>query len=174
MGGMIIIISPEWAQLKYKSRAEKSGRGIIAKIEFSSGGHKIRIIGAYIPPRSGKTGKGTLESRLGSFTSSIGWKGSPHDYLYDVLGTWVTTGHRLGQFVILSGYLNALMDKLGKDTQSYIRPWIEDLGLASPFTDILLPTGDFGVAVGSSRARLPMPNECLNRTWDWVFLWSCA
>jgi hypothetical protein len=49
MGGMIIIISPEWAQLKYKSRAEKSGLGIIARLEFSSGGHKIRVIGAYIP-----------------------------------------------------------------------------------------------------------------------------
>ena len=92
-----------------------SGLGIIARLEFSSGGHKIRVIGAYIPPRSGKTGKRTLEAR-----------GFPHDYLYDVLGTWVTTGHRLGQFVLLGGDFNAIMDKLGKGTQPYIRPWIED------------------------------------------------
>ena len=33
---------------------------------------------------------------------------------------------------------------------------------------------DCGVAVGGSRARLPMPNECLNRTGGWVFLRGCA
>ena len=33
---------------------------------------------------------------------------------------------------------------------------------------------DCGVAVGGSCARLPMPNECLNRTGDWVFLRGCA
>jgi hypothetical protein len=31
-----------------------------------------------------------------------------------------------------------------------------------------------GVAVGGSRARFPMPNECLNRTRGWVFLRGCA
>jgi hypothetical protein len=56
MGGMIIIISPEWAKLQFRSRAEKSGLGLIAKLKFSSGRHQIRFIGAYIPPRSGKTG----------------------------------------------------------------------------------------------------------------------
>jgi hypothetical protein len=33
---------------------------------------------------------------------------------------------------------------------------------------------DCGIAVGTSRARLPMPNECLNRTGGWVFLRRCA
>jgi hypothetical protein len=35
------------------------------------------------------------------------------------------------------------MDKLGKGTQPFIRPYIEDLGLASPLTDILLPTVNY-------------------------------
>jgi hypothetical protein len=51
MGGLIIIIFPEWAKLKYRSRAEKSGLGLITKLEFTSEGRKIGIIGAYVPPQ---------------------------------------------------------------------------------------------------------------------------
>jgi hypothetical protein len=45
MGGMIIIIAPEWAQLKTKTRVEKSGLSLIASVEFytrgPTQGHKI-------------------------------------------------------------------------------------------------------------------------------------
>jgi hypothetical protein len=110
-------------------------------LECSSGGCKIIIISAYIPSRSEKTGKGTLEARLGTFFSTIGWKGSPHDYLYDMIGKWVTKGIDLGHFVVLGVDLNAITDRLGKGKQSCIRPWIQDLGLMAPLlTDILLPT----------------------------------
>ena len=129
MGGMIIIMSPEWAELKYRSRVERPGFGLVTRLEFSTGKnenfstgeHKIRIIGAYWPPRSGKTGKGALEARLRSYLSSIGWKGSPHDYLDYVVGKWVSAGIDLGQFVILGGDFNAVMDKAGLSKQPYIR-----------------------------------------------------
>jgi hypothetical protein len=33
MGGMIIIISPKWAELKYRSRVEQSGLGLVARLK---------------------------------------------------------------------------------------------------------------------------------------------
>jgi hypothetical protein len=76
MGDTIIILSPEWAKLKYSSKAEKPGIGLIARVEFSYGDDnscktKIRIIGAYFPSTS-STGKGTLMSRLAGYLGTIG------------------------------------------------------------------------------------------------------
>jgi hypothetical protein len=117
MGGLIIMTSPKWAKHKYNSRVEKSGLGLIARLEFSSDKHKFRIIGAYIySSRAGKTGKGTFTARLGTHLSAIKLKGSPHDYLYNTLGKWVTRGQSLGQLVIVGGDFNAIMDRLGKGT----------------------------------------------------------
>jgi hypothetical protein len=45
-GAMTIIISPKLAKLKYRSRVESSGSGLIARLEVSFGGHKIRFVGA--------------------------------------------------------------------------------------------------------------------------------
>jgi hypothetical protein len=140
MGGMIIIISPEWANLWYITRAEQSGLGLIARVEFSTeDGQKIRVIGAYIPPRTAKKGKGTLDARLRTYLSSIKWKGSPEDYLERVLGIWVSTGHSRGHFVILGGDFNAVIDRQGLGKQRNISNWVDDLNLVAPLTEILLP-----------------------------------
>jgi endonuclease/exonuclease/phosphatase family metal-dependent hydrolase len=55
-----------------------------------------------------------------------------------VVGKWVSAGIDLGQFVILGGDFNTVMDKAGLGKQHYMRDWIDDLGLEAPLTDILL------------------------------------
>jgi hypothetical protein len=75
-------------------------------------------------------------------------------------------GHKkngLGHFVVLGEDFNAIMDKLGKGTQPYIRPWIDDLGLAVPVIDILLPTVNYQTHYSRSERTLPELITCFTR-----------
>jgi hypothetical protein len=109
------------AQLKTKTRVEKSGLSLIASVEFytrgPTQGHKIRVIWAYLPPRGGDKGPHTMVSRLASSLGKMKFQA-----LRTVLGKWITKRITDGYFVIVGGDFNGVMDTLEKGKQPYIHP----------------------------------------------------
>ena len=179
MGGTMVILSERASPLFRSFEAEKSGLGLVVRINFgipqaqapdSAQTWRLQVIAAYLPPKPGTDpGLNTMWSKLQTYikTRHANVSLNPRQYLENKVTNWVHKSLARDHLTILLGDLNGVLEPGVKhrNISSFIRP----LGLKTPFTSLLLPEEEYhtfyrqdrGVSRVDHILHSPMPDGIL-------------
>ena len=150
MGGTMVILSERAARLYKGHEADKTGLGLIVRINFAilhspeSPPWKFQVVAAYLPPKpSSNPGANTMWSKLQSYLAASATirETSPRKYLEGKVTNWVHKSLARHELTLLMGDLNGVLDP-GVRSRN-VTEFVRSNGMHAPFTDILLPEREF-------------------------------